>query len=512
MNSGILALFVRSMREDNRRITTYLVRFVVILLVLLVVGINHRTYRYGGGAPGLYVFQAVTMLNVAFICLVRLGYFRTAITEEKEDGTLGLLRMTNMSPLSILLGKSTSRLISFLILLATQLPFVTLAVALGGVSLNQIFTCYAILGAFTFLLSNLSLLFSVIFRRTSSVVTWTVLVLLFVTFGFWVIGAALLELTGTDCGFHTLAGWVQMASPTTALIQAFSLQSDSFSLFQPISNVVIGAIFFLASWALFDVFNQGEGRGATPAASRRKDVTSTTKNPSQLNRIPRPADFAVTWREFYFQCGGMSRLLLSFLLIAILIGGMIAFSASVGATISRDDFAIMCLYIGFLSAGIRWMFELGNLFKYERLNQTWASLTLLPKSIQRIAYEKVLASAISILPGLLIAGFGFVLLIDELRPHVFSEDLFLLLLYTAVWIIFGSHLIVYLSLWLRWGAVPLAVMSCFVLGFVATLVTVIFGFGRSSESYFLLSAFIVGGASVVLHVLIGSRLRTLAAQ
>ena len=54
------------------------------------------------------------------------------MAEEKEEQTLGLLRMTGLSPLSILLGKSTSRLCGALLLLAAQFPFTIFAVTLGG--------------------------------------------------------------------------------------------------------------------------------------------------------------------------------------------------------------------------------------------------------------------------------------------------------------------------------------------------------------------------------------------
>ena len=276
MNPGVTALFVRSLREEYRKPATYIARFVMITLILLMLLATRQQYRWGGGAPGLAVFQSVTMLNLLFIGLIGLSYFASAITEEKEDGTLGLLRMTNMSPLSILLGKSTSRLIAFLILLATQLPFVSLAVALGGVSLKQIFSCYAILGAFTFLLGNLTLLFSVIFRRTSMVVTVTVAVLLVLIFGVPILGAFFRELIGTDLGFGTLGKWIIAISPTTGLAQVSELQFDEGVFMQPLSNFVIGVVLFLISWAVFDVFNQGEGRGATPGASRKSTLKSTS--------------------------------------------------------------------------------------------------------------------------------------------------------------------------------------------------------------------------------------------
>ena len=125
MNKGVLALFVRSMREDSRRMLPYAARVALVLLVLLVVSITQQVFRAGGGAAGLNVFRGVTWLNFGCLTLIGLTYFASSITEEKEDGTLGLLRMTNLNPVSILLGKSTSRLIAASIGSTTRRPGIT---------------------------------------------------------------------------------------------------------------------------------------------------------------------------------------------------------------------------------------------------------------------------------------------------------------------------------------------------------------------------------------------------
>src|SRR5439155_21710329 len=113
------------------------------------------------GAPGLRFFQAVVQINFFFITLAGVGYFASAITEEKEEMTLGLLRMTSLNPLSILLGKSTSRVFGAVLLLLAQFPFTLLAVSLGGVSVAQVMAVYCTLGAYVFLLSNVALFCSV---------------------------------------------------------------------------------------------------------------------------------------------------------------------------------------------------------------------------------------------------------------------------------------------------------------------------------------------------------------
>ena len=74
-------------------------------------------------------------MNFLIICFAAISYFSAAITEEKEEGTLGMLQLTKLSPFSILLGKSTSKMIGGLLVLLVQVPFAMFAITLGGVRL-----------------------------------------------------------------------------------------------------------------------------------------------------------------------------------------------------------------------------------------------------------------------------------------------------------------------------------------------------------------------------------------
>ena len=96
--------------------------------------------------------------------------FATCITEEKEEQTLGLLRMANVGPLSLLLGKLAPRLASALLILIVQFPFTLLAITLGGVGWSQVFAAFCTLLAHVFLIANVGLFCSVVGRRTGSAV------------------------------------------------------------------------------------------------------------------------------------------------------------------------------------------------------------------------------------------------------------------------------------------------------------------------------------------------------
>src|SRR5262249_43201599 len=105
MFTGTLAMLHRAVRLDARLLRTHLFRagfaWLVYVSLLYALWISQTLL----GAPGLRMFEAMTWLNVVLISLAGVSFFATAITEEKEEDTLGLLKMAGIDPLGILLGK-----------------------------------------------------------------------------------------------------------------------------------------------------------------------------------------------------------------------------------------------------------------------------------------------------------------------------------------------------------------------------------------------------------------------
>src|SRR6266853_3768221 len=222
MISPLLALFARSLREDARLKMTYFARVALVGVILLFL-LSVRTSYGWGNAPGLQFFGSVVFINCTFIVLAGLSHFASAITEEKEEMTLGLLRMTNLNALSILLGKSTSRVVNALLLLAAQFPFTLLAISLGGVAVRQVVAAYCTLGAFIIFMANLALLASVVCRRTTgaAVVTGVTLFVFFavVPVVHWVISVPM------------RIGIVKQPSPAVLALGRFAGAVDSASPF-----------------------------------------------------------------------------------------------------------------------------------------------------------------------------------------------------------------------------------------------------------------------------------------
>ncbi len=133
MKRATAALFSWSLRADCANVTPHIVRGAFALFVLLSVSAAYAD-AFSAVGPGLRFFRMICYLNVFLITVAGMSYFVSAVTEEKESGTLALLRLAGAPPLGIILSKSTSRLISALMLLLIQLPFTFLSITLGGVT------------------------------------------------------------------------------------------------------------------------------------------------------------------------------------------------------------------------------------------------------------------------------------------------------------------------------------------------------------------------------------------
>ena len=137
MIAKTLALTLRAIREDAWLLRMHLFRLFLLLIIVWFLVLTQWD-DMGVGAPGLDFFRSVTYLDFCFISLAGIGFFASAITEEKEEMTLGLLRMAGIGPMALLAGKLIPRLLGAVLLLSVQFPFTLLAITLGGVSLAKL--------------------------------------------------------------------------------------------------------------------------------------------------------------------------------------------------------------------------------------------------------------------------------------------------------------------------------------------------------------------------------------
>jgi ABC-type transport system involved in multi-copper enzyme maturation permease subunit len=516
------ALFERALRLETRSLLMCLARvglLVIILLVLFPVQTMARVGMYG--APGLRFLEPMVWINLICITLAGLSYFASAITEEKEEMTLGLLRMTDLNPVAILLGKSTSRLVGALLLLLVQVPFVLLAVTLGGVGMVQIAAAYSTLLAYMFLICNLALLLSVIFRNTAMAGGVGLFFLIVFFFGSYWAGSLESDLVSsgrinaTSGIWPTITAFIEhwrAASPGERISVIFRTGFSGPAIgFQVVSNLVMGVLLFLLAWLVFDWFTREE-KDAAPA---RRWLIGRKNRPSRIPpHLIGPS--ALTWKDFTFVGGGKIGLLLKFGLVAALVGLCNFISYQTNSRITWQFEGGTLIWSSFLITAIWLSLEASRIFKDEVRWKTLSSLITLPISIQELAYRKAIGALASTLPLLIGVIIGMILVPDQVgtfvndvfsRPRSFGP-----LLMMVVQFVLFLHLTAFLSLVLKRGALPLAfaiqfVGGVFMMWFVAMFSVLLrFEWG----TYFIAGGCIV--LTALLHRGIGYRLERAAAE
>ena len=516
MISPLLALFTRSVREDCRSKATYVVRGLLLVITLLFMLMMHLGVQTG--APGLDFFRVVLNLNCFFITVAGVSHFASAVTEEKEEMTLGLLRMTGLNPLSILLGKSGSRMIGAVLLLLVQFPFTLLAVSLGGVSISQVIAAYCTLTAYILLLGCVALFASVVCRRTSGATSMTLLFLVAFFFG-PSLYRGLCETFYTVKWISTanpfplvddFADGVKEASPFAALSGILQTGfSGSAISFQFLSNIATAAIFFVLAWLVFNRFTRNETDPAPP-----RGLVSRRNGMLRWFSAGRTWNSALFWKDFYFMAGGKMGMLIKFLLMGM-VALFVAYQMVFEATADRwPAFGGVLIFLSSAFLTLDLAVAAARIFRAELQWQTLSSVAILPMTTRSFIYHKAAAHLLAATPGIFFLFVGILLFSTSRYLHIDFDGLSGIMV-AVMEAIFFIHLTAYLSLFLKRGALPIA----FVISFVGNMATAMFfgtimrgGGGRDAVTVVAwMSIFGLLFLTAVLHICIISRLQVVAA-
>ncbi|QDU78781.1 ABC-2 family transporter protein [Polystyrenella longa] len=528
MFRGTFALLQQALRTDSRKMSTHLFMLLFIASILMMLyGVEQESsFR---SAPGKDFFMMIGYLNYFAILLAGLGFFSSAITEEKEDGTLGLLKMTGMSPLVLLLGKSTSRLIYALLLLSVQIPFVMLSITLGGVMLNQIIATYVALAAFLIMVANFGLFASVIARNSRQAVL--LMVTLAVAYGLAMailaisLGALRINSPGNTLTIY-LQEWLEFLAYNHLWYRLMIIMQTGFNespfSWQVWGNLIVGGIYFLFSWLLFERCTSSSLQ--TESGPERIDLFKSKKVDRKNRNRGRAWSHALAWKDFHFIAGGFSQFLLKYILYSLILVGIL-FLIYMGNNfrwqMEREDISWMLIAFSLIVLGIELCIYAARIFQDEVRWQTLSVLVMLPQSIPQIAYQKIAGCLWGLVPILSFLLLGCALApenVFEFLENVFFDEsgFFGIIMFLSGCVAF-LHLVVYLSLYVKWGALPVAIMlSMFYLTCCGIGSSQIMIGSTGSDSGFYFFAFIWIGMfsliSVVLHILTGEKLRDMASK
>ncbi len=450
---NLLTLLSHSLRQESRSTTSHRFR-IGSLLVATWMLLSAHYYSWFVGGVGREFLRSLTYLDLLLILVAGSNYFGSVITEEKEQGTLGLLKLAGFSNAGLIFGKSTARIVIALLIFLIQLPLAFLAIVLGGTTVTQIMAAYLALAAYLIFLGNVGLFLSIVSRRNSSATSLT-----------FVVGALALW-AGKLAAFSQTASVGKKVPFVRSILQAVNefglwfsaegrLTETMLYRHTPLvtgqfwGSLAIAAVLFGVSWLLFDRFTE-----YTEAHDPHRSRSGFKPQRWQL-WVSRPRGDALAWKEFHFSGGGFTTVVgKSLLYIALIASAKLfedRFKTQYGANLTEiihaSLFAILLLEMLVFS---------GSFLGGEYTQGTLPNLILTPNSLARIVSSKFWGGLVVMSPTLvawivgsiLLNGKDALLLDWHPRALVLVTDYVLLL-----------HLTTFYSIRVRRGAVAWAVAT-----------------------------------------------------
>jgi len=176
-----LPIVARELRVTARKRSTYWIRFAAAALALLLSAWSFIFLRSlgAGNIAGKMLFGSLT--GLAWLYAVIGGVFKTAdsLSEEKREGTLGLLFLTDLKGYDIVLGKIVAASVNWFFGLIALFPVLALSLLMGGVAPGDFWRMIAALANLLFYSLALGMFVSSFMRSERGAAGMTVAMLVF---------------------------------------------------------------------------------------------------------------------------------------------------------------------------------------------------------------------------------------------------------------------------------------------------------------------------------------------
>ena len=178
---NLFPIVSRELLVASRRLGTYASRFSIALLIFLVVGymlILVAVENYSPHRAGSDMFYAVSCIMI-FLCNIA-GVYLTAdcLSEEKRNGTLGLLFLTNLRGYQVVLGKMSVGVIQGVLGLMAAVPMLVVPILMGGVDPVLVLRMTGVMFSTLFLSLSVGLACSAMFKSSKATTGATFVVML----------------------------------------------------------------------------------------------------------------------------------------------------------------------------------------------------------------------------------------------------------------------------------------------------------------------------------------------
>src|SRR5205085_12178556 len=127
-------------RVAARRAATYRIRLWAALAAMALVGWKCAGFAWQGasvGSQGRSLFYTLSGLAFLYCLVIGARVTSDCVSEEKREGTLGLLFLTDLKGLDVVFGKLAASSLNSLYGLLAVLPLLAMSLLLGGVTLAE---------------------------------------------------------------------------------------------------------------------------------------------------------------------------------------------------------------------------------------------------------------------------------------------------------------------------------------------------------------------------------------
>ncbi|MDA1140694.1 MAG: hypothetical protein O3B01_19170 [Planctomycetota bacterium] len=174
-------VILRELQESARKNQTYWLRMgygAVLATPVFFTVLTLSMDRTPAQGIGRQLFTIFSYWQFGLFVLLSPAAAASSIVEERDSGTLGLLMLTRLTPVSILLGKLGVQFIRSSLLLLSGLPLLFMATMFGGVAPAQILGAFGSTLLTVFMLTALGLAVSALSDQNYKAVVATFLIML----------------------------------------------------------------------------------------------------------------------------------------------------------------------------------------------------------------------------------------------------------------------------------------------------------------------------------------------
>ncbi len=186
---SLFPIVTRELRVSSRRGATYWTRVVTALGALLVATFAWMVnFRSSAKDTGLFLFVAMSIVAYAHCLISGLISTSDSLSEEKREGTLGLLFLTDLKGYDVVFGKLVATSLNVFYGLLAIFPVLGIAMLLGGVALGEFARVMLVCVNCLFLSMSVGILCSSLCRDERKSMTMAFVIILLLTAGLPALG------------------------------------------------------------------------------------------------------------------------------------------------------------------------------------------------------------------------------------------------------------------------------------------------------------------------------------